>query len=354
VLFCDTALAMQVPYSRPDAPIASYTISTAQEAGWMWDIALENRRGIGYVYSSAHTDDERAEQVLRAYVGEPAAGLTARKIGFNAGYREINWQKNCIAIGLSSGFFEPLEATGIMFSEIAAVSLSNLFPWGGDLEIAAKQFNERMRRRYERALDFIKLHYCLTERRDTGFWNDNVEPAGIPDSLQERLRCWRHRPPGSIDIDANRDIFPESSWQYVLYGMGYRTDLTPRAPLLKYYEEARQAFAEIRRQADTAVRTLPTNRQLLDAVRSAPRNDGPPGHLTAHASRRSGPLRSNQEDRHRRRRHGRLDGCRRALPHDRARRGVRDADRVRRDRHGRRRRGDHPVDPRVQRTARAR
>lgn len=268
VLFCDTALAMQVPYSRPDAPIASYTISTAQEAGWMWDIALENRRGIGYVYSSAHTDDERAEQVLRAYVGEPAAGLTARKIGFNAGYREINWQKNCIAIGLSSGFFEPLEATGIMFSEIAAVSLSNLFPWGGDLEIAAKQFNERMRRRYERALDFIKLHYCLTERRDTGFWNDNVEPAGIPDSLQERLRCWRHRPPGSIDIDANRDIFPESSWQYVLYGMGYRTDLTPRAPLLKYYEEARQAFAEIRRQADTAVRTLPTNRQLLDAVRT--------------------------------------------------------------------------------------
>ena len=157
VLFCDTALAMQVPYQRPNTPIASYTISTAHEAGWTWDIGLDTRRGIGYVYSSAHTDDAHAEQVLRDYVGPAGEGLAARKIGFNAGFREINWKKNCIAIGLSSGFFEPLEATGIMFTELAAVTLSNLFPWGGDLEIAARQFNERMRRRYERARAFAFL-----------------------------------------------------------------------------------------------------------------------------------------------------------------------------------------------------
>jgi tryptophan halogenase len=268
VLLCDTALALQVPYERPNAPIASYTIATAQEAGWTWDIGLDTRRGVGYVYSSAHTDDARAEQILRTYVGQASEGLAMRKIGFNAGYREINWEKNCIAIGLSSGFFEPLEATGIMFTELAAVSLSNLFPWGGDLEIAAKQFNERMRRRYERALDFIKLHYCLTERRDSAFWRDNVRPEGIPDSLQELLRRWRHRPPGSIDIDANVDIFPDTSWQYVLYGMGYRTDLWPRAGVLKYYEEAREAFAEISRQADFACRSLPTNRELLNAAQT--------------------------------------------------------------------------------------
>jgi tryptophan halogenase len=267
-LFCDTALAMQVPYERPDAPVASYTISTAHEAGWTWDIGLDTRRGVGYVYSSAHTDDTRAEQILRRYVGPAAERLPARKIGFNAGYRETNWVKNCIAIGLSSGFFEPLEATGIMFTEIAAVSLSNLFPWGGDLEIAAKQFNERMRRRYERALDFIKLHYCLSERRDSAFWRDNVQPESIPESLQELLRRWRHRPPGSIDIDPNIDIFPDTSWQYVLYGMGYRTDLKPRAGVLKYYDEAREAFAEIRRQADFACRTLPTHRELLDVART--------------------------------------------------------------------------------------
>lgn len=270
VLFCDTALTVQVPYVRPDSPIVSYTIGKADEAGWIWDIGLASRRGVGYVYSSSHTDEEKAERVLRAYLGGAAQGLTPRKISFDSGYREINWKKNCVAIGLSSGFFEPLEATGIMFSELAAVSLTNLFPWGGDLEVAERQFNDRMRRRYERALDFIKLHYCLTERRDTAFWRDNVEAASIPDSLRELLRRWKHRPPGSIDIDPNVDIFPESSWQYVLYGMGYKTDLTPRAPVLKYYEEARQAFAEIRRQAEFAVRTLPGNRELLDAVKARP------------------------------------------------------------------------------------
>ena len=267
VLFCDTALVMQVPYERPDAPVASYTISTAHEAGWMWDIGLDTRRGVGYVYSSDHTDDARAEQILRTYVGRASEGLSARKIAFNAGYRETHWVKNCVAIGLSSGFFEPLEATGIMFTEIAAVSLANLFPWGGDLETAARQFNEKMRRRYERALDFIKLHYCLSERRDSAFWRDNVQPGSIPESLQELLRRWRHRPPGSIDIDPNIDIFPDTSWQYVPYGMGYRTDLKPRAAVLKYYDQAREAFAEIRRQADFACRTLPTHRELLDTAR---------------------------------------------------------------------------------------
>ncbi|MDB6100542.1 MAG: tryptophan halogenase [Gammaproteobacteria bacterium] len=267
VLFCDTALAMQVPHDRPDSPIASYTIATAHESGWIWDIALDNRRGIGNVYSSAHADEVRAEQILRDYIGKASEGLPARKISFEAGYREINWKKNCIAIGLSSGFFEPLEATGIMFTEVAAVMLSNLFPWGGDLEIAAKQYNQIMLRRYERALNFIKLHYCISERRDSQFWRDNVDAASIPDSLLELLRMWRYRPPDSIDIDPNVDIFAEASWQYVLYGMGYQTDLRPRAGVLRFYDEAREAFAQIRRQAEFACQTLPTNRELLDTAR---------------------------------------------------------------------------------------
>jgi hypothetical protein len=268
VLFCDTALAMQVPYEHPDAPIASYTISTAHEHGWTWDIGLDTRRGVGYVYSSAHTDDASAEQVLKRYVGMQGDSLPARKIRFDAGYREINWQKNCIAIGLSSGFFEPLEATGIVFIEVAAVMLSNLFPWGENLEPAARQYNEIMRKRYERALDFIKLHYCLTERRDTAFWRDNAEAASIPASLQELLERWRNRPPDSIDIDPNVDIFTEASWQYVLYGMGYQTDLSPKAGVLRYYAEAREAFAAIQKQAEYACRTLPNHRDLIKAARA--------------------------------------------------------------------------------------
>ena len=264
VLFCDSAIAIQVPYAASNDPIASYTISTAQEAGWIWDIGLEHRRGIGHVYSSAHMDDGRAEEIVRAYLGPAAEGLETRKFRFNAGYREINWHKNCVAIGLSSGFFEPLEATGIVFSEMAAATVSNLFPWGGDYETAACQFNSVMRQRYERTLDFIKLHYCLTKRRDTEFWRDNVEPSSVPDTLHERLQRWRYRYPTEIDIEGNLDIFSEASWQYVLYGMGWKTDLSAKAGIYRYYDDARQAFARIAQHGEFAIRALPSNRELVN------------------------------------------------------------------------------------------
>lgn len=263
VLFCDSAVAMQVPYARPDMPIASCTISTAQDAGWIWDIGLEKRRGIGHVFSSAHMDDAAAEARLRAYVGPAAEHLEFRKFRFEAGYRETNWHKNCVAIGLSSGFFEPLKATGIVFSEVAAGMVANLFPWGGDYETSARQYNENMRRRYERALDFIKLHYCISERRDSQFWIDNVDSASIPDSLLELLDRWRFRPPTEMDIDLQVDIFSEMSWQYVLYGMGWKTDLSAKAGVYRYHDDARRAFANVRRQADFAVANLPSNRDLI-------------------------------------------------------------------------------------------
>jgi len=269
VLFCDTALAIQVPYATEDAPIASYTISTAQEAGWIWDIGLDRRRGIGHVYSSSHTDDARAEAVLRDYVGPAAEQLETRKIRFEGGYRETNWVKNCVAIGLSSGFFEPLEATGIVFAEVAAAMVANLFPWGGDFETSARQFNHIMRRRYERTLDFIKLHYSISQRRDSDFWRDNVDPSTSRDSLHELLDRWRFRPPTEMDIDTNIDIFTEPSWQYVLYGMGWKTDLSAKAGAYRYHDDARAAFADVRRQADYAIRTLPSNRELVRYAQTA-------------------------------------------------------------------------------------
>ncbi len=269
VLFCDSALAMQVPYPAPDTPIASCTISTAHEAGWTWDIGLHHRRGIGHVFSSDHTSDARAEEVLRNYIGTAAKDLEARKFKFTAGFRETNWVKNCVAIGLSSGFFEPLEATGIIFAEVAAVMLANLFPWGGHYEVAARQFNDLMLRRYTRALDFIKLHYCLTERRDSQFWIDNTAASSIPDSLHDLLARWQNRPPEPIDIDPNIDIFPAESWQYVLYGMGYKTDLSAKAGIFKYYDEARATFADIRKQGDYALTVMPTNRDLITQIMSS-------------------------------------------------------------------------------------
>lgn len=264
VLFSNRAVAAQLPYANPRDPIASYTISTAQPAGWTWDIGLDRRRGIGHVYSSDHMDDEAAERVLRGYMGPAGANAEVRRFKFEAGYREINWHKNCVAVGLSSGFFEPLEATGIAFAEVSAGLIANLFPWGGDYETSARQFNLNLRRRYERALDFIKLHYCISERRDTPFWRDNVAASSIPDSLHDMLDRWRYRWPSELDIDPQIDIFTEPSWQYVLYGMGWKTDLSAKAASLRYHDDARRAFAEVRRQADFAIRNLPSNRELVE------------------------------------------------------------------------------------------
>lgn len=268
-LFCDSAVALQLPYARPDEAVASSTLATAQASGWIWDIGLAERRGIGHVYSSAHCDAEAAERTLRAYVGPAAAGLETRSFRFDAGYREVSWYKNCVAVGLSSGFFEPLEATGIVFSEVAASLIANLFPWAGDFETSARQFNANMQRRYARTLDFLKMHYCLSERRDSDFWNDNVDPDSVPDSLHELLDRWRHRPPNELDIDPNVDIFPEASWQYVLYGMGWKTDLSAKAGVYRFADEARTAFAEVERHADYAVRQLPSNRELIRFAQGA-------------------------------------------------------------------------------------
>lgn len=266
-LFTNRAVAVQVPYERADQPIPSYTLSTAQPAGWTWDIGLDARRGTGYVYSTEHTSDEEAEAVLRRYIGRAADALTTRILSFEPGYRPLQWQKNVVAIGLAGGFLEPLEATGIGFAERAAFLVAALFPWAGPVDGPARQFNEIMTGRYESVIDFIKMHYCLTQRTDTAFWRDNTAQATIPDGLQARLERWRYRVPDFVDIDLNHDIFTEASWQYILYGMGFRTDMQARAGALKYAEDAKAAFIDIRRQAAIARQKLPQHRELVSAVR---------------------------------------------------------------------------------------
>jgi tryptophan halogenase len=255
-----------VPYDRPDHPIASYTISTAQEAGWTWDIGLDARRGTGYVYSSDHTDDARAEEILRDYNGPATADLSVRSFRFDPGYRETPWINNCVAIGLSGAFFEPLEATGIVLIEVATRLLATLFPWDGQVNTAARQFNRVMKARYEQVLDFLKVHYCLSERRDTAFWRDNTEPGGLTASLKELLDRWRVRPPSELDFDLNVATFHHDSWKYVIYGMGFRTDLRAKAPAFRYYREAQEEFARIRTQSSQAAAILPSHRDLIEDI----------------------------------------------------------------------------------------
>ncbi len=266
VLFVDRALALQVPYAAADSPIASYTISTAHEAGWTWDIGLHRRRGIGYVYSSRHTDDEQAERTLRRYIGRAADALGPRALKLDVGYRETQWIGNCVAVGLSAGFLEPLESSGIGLIEAAAYLIGFLLPADGNFAPAARQFNEMMRARFERIVDFLKLHYALTRRDDTAFWRDNADPASWTPTLRDLLARWRCRPPHRLDFVTDIEMYPPSSWQYVLYGMGYATDLAHARPAWPRAAEARQEFAMISQVAQRALTDLPDHRALVDAM----------------------------------------------------------------------------------------
>ena len=263
-LFVDRALAMQVPYERPDTPIPSYTISTAHEAGWTWDIGLHQRRGIGYVYSSRHTDDARAEQVLRNYIGPASDALTPRQLKLNVGYREVQWVKNCVSVGLSAGFLEPLESSGIGLIETAAYLISYLFPANGDTAPVAKIFNELMRARYERIVDFIKLHYCLTQRTDSQFWIDNADPKSIPQTLRDKLAMWQCRAPHRLDFVTDLEMYPPTSWQYVLYGMEFKTELGPSTAAYPRMDDARKEFQMIKAVSQHALNDLPTHRALVE------------------------------------------------------------------------------------------
>jgi tryptophan halogenase len=229
ILFCDTAMAVQVPYETPDAPMASHTISTAQSAGWIWDIGLPTRRGVGHVYSSRHSSDEEAHDTLMRYIGPKHKGLSPRKIPIRSGHRDMFWKNNCVAVGLAAGFLEPLESSAIVLVELSAKLISEQMPVCREvMDIVAARFNEVTLYRWGRIIDFLKLHYVLTQRTDSAFWRDNLDPQSIPDRLKNLLQLWKYQSPWFFDeFDRLEEVFPAASYQYVLYGMGFRTEVGP-------------------------------------------------------------------------------------------------------------------------------
>ncbi|MEE2693160.1 MAG: tryptophan halogenase family protein [Pseudomonadota bacterium] len=266
ILFVDRALAVQIPYENETAPIASVTVSTAKESGWIWDIGLDARRGVGYVYSGGHTDDEQAERVLRAYAGSASDKLDLRKLRMPTGYSLAPWTKNCVAVGLAGGFLEPLEATGIAMIEAAIRLIADYFPRDGDTAPVAKLFNRAMIERYENAVEFIKMHYFLTRRTDSDFWIDNAREETAPDSLLEKLALWRTRAPSPTDFSSVHDMFRRESYQYVLLGMNRLPDLSGNAAAYPYRQEAREEFRAISAAAGRAGAVMPDHRALLNDV----------------------------------------------------------------------------------------
>lgn len=267
ILFCDTALAVQVPYETEDAPIACHTISTARSAGWIWDVGLPTRRGTGHVYSSAHISDEEAERELRAYLGPVAKDLTVRKIPIRSGHRETFWKRNCVAVGLAAGFLEPLESSSIVLTELSAKMIAEQMPACREvMDVVARRFNATTHYRWGRIIDFLKLHYVLTKRTDTSFWRDNVRPETVPDRLQDLLTLWKYQSPGFHDeFDRVEEVFPAASYQYVLYGMNYHTEIEAAA-LAPDATFANRARRENEVHTGRLLLKLPRHRALIDSI----------------------------------------------------------------------------------------
>ncbi len=273
-LFNDSALALQVPYAAPDAPIASHTIATACEAGWIWDIGLQSRRGVGHVYSSAHLSDDGAERILRDYVAagtdaKTATGLTPRKLSFRPGYRQTLWHRNCVAVGLAAGFVEPLEASALALVEFSATMISEqLPPTRALMDTVAARFNDAFRYRWERAVEFLKLHYLLSRRSDSAYWLEHRTSATVPPRLAELLELWRYQSPSRHDFHRIEEIFPAASYQYVLYGMGFRPEAHALPEPAQNAALAQRCFAEAATLGKSMLAALPTNRALLNHLQS--------------------------------------------------------------------------------------
>lgn len=265
-LFNDTALAVQVPYAQASAAIASATQATAQSAGWIWDIGLGSRRGVGYVHSSAHVDADEAHKTLERYLKRTAPGveptrLDFRTIAFEPGYRDVQWVRNCVAVGLSAGFVEPLEASALALIEQSAAAIATQLPRDRQvMDVVARRFNAKMRYHWERIVEFLKLHYVVG-RRDEPYWRDHRRPESAPMSLHDKLALWQQQPPWHDDAPRIDELFPSASYQYVLYGLGFRPRYAPPPS-----DRADRLYQETRAKAEQAARHLPTNRALLCRV----------------------------------------------------------------------------------------
>jgi len=276
VLFNDTALAVQLPYPNPQAPVATQTLSTAQTAGWIWDIGLPTRRGIGHVYSSAHASEDSVAQALQQYLAQHGGGaagretqdLAFRKLQFEPGYREHFWHRNCVAVGQAAGFIEPLEASALVMAELAAAMLADCLPaTRAEMEVVARQFNEAFTYRWQRIIDFLKLHYVLSRRRDSDYWRDNQSAASMPERLTELLTVWRHRQPSRYDLNRIEEVFPAASYEYILYGMGFKPALSPQATSPSELALAERYLQETAQRTRKLLAGLPGNRELLDHFR---------------------------------------------------------------------------------------
>lgn len=253
---CDSAVAVQTESTGEPVP---YTRSIARDAGWQWRIPLQNRIGNGMVFCSRYlSDDEAIDSLLKNVEGRPLN--EPRVIKFKTGSRRKHWNKNCIAIGLSSGFIEPLESTSIHLIQRSITRLLQMFPHHGIVDADINEFNQQMFSEIHNTRDFIVLHYCVTNRRDTPFWR-HCASMPIPESLQHRIELFREA--GRV-FKVPTELFGENSWIQVMLGQG----LTPEDfhPIVNVMsdEELKSFMQTIDTSVQNLVRQLPSHAEFIN------------------------------------------------------------------------------------------
>lgn len=260
-ILTDTVLALQIPTDETHE-IKPYTSATAHAAGWIWDIPLTTRRGTGFVYSSLHMSESQALEQFSTYLQFDVESLSPRKIPMKIGYREAFWCKNCVALGLAQGFVEPLEATSILLTDFSAELLARNFPrLQQDIESLANYCNKVVSYTWERIIDFVQLHYYLSDRNDSDFWRDNTCSHHLSETLKERLGMWKIQHPKKSDFFSRFDLFDVDNYLFVLYGMKYQTR---NAPISAYEAQVSQAeLNAVKQMSSKFCKELPSHREWL-------------------------------------------------------------------------------------------
>ena len=262
-LLCDAAVATQVRSDGAVEDINPYTTATALSSGWVWDIPLFGRKGVGYVYSKAFLRPEEAERELARYLGARTAGCRMTHIAMRVGRCERSWVKNCVAIGLSSGFVEPLESTGIFFIQHGIEELVRHFPGSERDDAAVSEYNRRVAECIDGVRDFLTLHYVASSRVDTPFWLATKKDIRQSDDLKARLEGWSRRLPNERTIFPHYHGFEDYSYSVMLMGLGGGP--STNLPVLDRMKDsgARAAFKEVEARADRLVETLPSHFEYL-------------------------------------------------------------------------------------------
>ncbi len=221
-LLNDRAAVIQIPHKDPRV-LAPTTRATGFSSGWNFNIPLTSRVGTGYVFSSHFISDEKAVEELLAFYGEQAKGCEPRVIPMRTGRVRNAWVKNCVALGLASGFIEPLEATAIFMSDLGARWLAHYLPTRDFEPELAVAYNRQIKRLYEEVRDLVQLHYRLNNRQDTPYWIAAREEVKLSDRLQENLRLWRYTTPEVLDLESSF-LFSSPVYTLVLIAKGFYKD----------------------------------------------------------------------------------------------------------------------------------